>query len=88
MPDMTIEEEIEQAFHEWWNATDDDGAHISAYIMPIVNRVRAEALREAANETKREAPGEPCAGATFTAHAAWLNARADRIEQNSEGNGA
>lgn len=38
---MTIEEEIEQAFHEWWNATDDGGANISAYIMPLLNRVRA-----------------------------------------------
>ena len=46
----------------------------------FINKVKADALREAAEDTRSEAPGEPSAGATFTAHACWLNKRADQIE--------
>ena len=43
----------------------------------IKAQVRAEALREAAEATRREAPREPHAGATFIAHAEWRDERAD-----------
>lgn len=46
-------------------------------------QVRAEALREAAEATRGEAVSDPHAGATFIAHADWLDERADRIEKGA-----
>ena len=46
----------------------------------LIAKIKAEALREAAESVRNEAPGEPYAGALFTSHATWLDERADRIE--------
>lgn len=48
-----------------------------------IAKLKAEALRGAAEATRNEAPGEPHAGALFTSHANWLEARADRIEEEA-----
>lgn len=45
-----------------------------------INKVKADALREAAEATRSEAPDEPHAGASLRSHADWLDGRADRIE--------
>lgn len=48
-----------------------------------IAKIRADVLREAAESARNEAPGEPYAGALFTSHAAWLDERADRIEEEA-----
>ena len=48
---MNIEEQIERAFHEWWNAPEPAGGRtvdISEYIMPLVKRAQAKAWTEGA----------------------------------------
>lgn len=55
-----------------------------AALAPLIAREKAEALREAAAATRSEAPGEPCAGATFGSHADWLDERADQIEKGAD----
>lgn len=47
----------------------------------------ARALEEAARATESEAPSEPHAGATFTAHAEWLSARAAEIRERGKSDG-
>lgn len=46
----------------------------------FIAKVKADALREAAEATRREAPGEPHAGASLSSHADWLDDRAEQIE--------
>lgn len=46
----------------------------------FINKMKADALRDAAGATRGEARDEPHAGATFISHARWLNKRADQIE--------
>lgn len=51
--EQSIRDEIERAFNEWWNAPHpDDGSDLdfSEYIMPLIRRIRAEALREAVDD--------------------------------------
>lgn len=49
----------------------------------IIAKIKADALREAAKATRNEAPGEPYAGCTFTAHADGLDELADQIEREA-----
>ena len=53
-----------------------DGAEFDRFIA----KVKADALSEAAEATRAESLGDPHAGASFIAHARWLDERADRIE--------
>lgn len=46
----------------------------------MIAKVKADALREASEATRSEAPAEPHAGATFDAHARWLDERAVAVE--------
>lgn len=46
----------------------------------MIAKVKADALSEAAEATRAESLGEPHAGASFIAHARWLDERADAIE--------
>lgn len=48
-----------------------------------IARITVNALREAAEAIRREAPGEPHEGATFGSFADWLEARADQIKQEA-----
>ena len=48
-----------------------------------IAKIKADALREAAEAARSEAPGEPHAGATFVSHACWLDERANRIEEEA-----
>lgn len=56
-----------------------DGAEFDRFVA----KVKADALREAAEATRAEAPDEPHAGATFISHARWLDERANQIEGQS-----
>lgn len=51
----------------------------------FIARVKAEAaagaLRSAAEDTRGQAPGEPWAGATYSAYAEGLTERANQIEK-------
>lgn len=49
----------------------------------VIAKVKADALREASEATRSEALAEPHAGATFDAHARWLDERADAVEGQS-----
>ena len=46
-----------------------------------IARIKAEALREAADAARKEAPDEPWAGATYVGFADWMAERADQIEK-------
>lgn len=48
-----------------------------------IAKIKADALREAADATRGEAPGEPHAGASFISHARWLDERADAVEEQA-----
>lgn len=52
-----------------------------------IARARAEALRDAAAATRNEAPDEPYAGATFDAHANYLEECAALIEKEAVNDG-
>jgi len=62
---------------EWFR--DDALAEFDRFIA----RVKAEALRDVAEATSRDAAEEPYAGALFTAYADGLEELADRIEQEA-----
>lgn len=63
--------------------------HIAAALTPLLNSVRAEALREAAQVMLDGDRGLPFDDDQDVAiPSAWLVEYADRIEQNSEGNEA
>lgn len=54
-------------------------------ILPLLNRLRAEALREAAAEARRNLGTEASGHTSTYSVRKWLSKRADTIEQNSEG---
>ncbi|WP_404474807.1 hypothetical protein [Microbacterium aerolatum] len=102
---MAIEEEIarviDKAFDDW-QGEESEAAFVTARLTPLLNRVRAEALKEAAKELEERwttysvgVQTHPAGVATISPRgsvrtgqefAKVLRARADRIEQNSEGN--
>lgn len=51
----------------------------------FIAKVKADALREAAEATRSEAPDEPHAGASLRSHADWLDGRAEQIEREARG---
>ena len=51
----------------------------------FIARIKAEALREAADAVRKEAPDEPWAGATYVGFADWMVHRADRVEKDEAG---
>ena len=91
---MAIEEEIarviDKAFDDW-QGEESEAAFVTARLAPLLNRVRAEALREAATAQEeasmdpRDTPLPHEDGWRFITVGDWLRSRADRIEQNSEG---
>ena len=84
---MAIEEEIarviDKAFDDW-QGEESEAAFVTARLAPLLNRVRAEALREAHADLQAYTDS----GAPFGHRPVeeFLLHRADRIEQNSEGN--
>lgn len=106
---MTIEEEVARALAEWRSGEHAEPWEVDMYmdaaaaLSPLLNRVRAEALREAAEDLNKRFQDIPAwteayregvrtddwmqGGVRMTMSAIdVLRDRADRIEQNSEGN--
>lgn len=93
---MSVEEEIARALREemkhdgdfdpFYDYTEDSERYTAA-LTPLLNRVRAEALREAANPFMDRLNGEGN-GRAYNSYtvARLLRERAEAIEQNSEGN--
>lgn len=77
--EVNIEDEIAAKIHEFDCGCPDGAGDYSRWkarqITPLVKRAQAEALRDAAADNEHG-----------WALRTWLNSRADRIEQNSEGN--
>lgn len=93
---MTVEEGIARALAEWRSGEHAEPWEVGMYmdaaaaLTPLLNRVRAEALREAATAQEelsmdpRDTPLPHENGWRFITVSEWLRTRADRIEQNSE----
>lgn len=78
---MTIEEEIAETLKATGVLRFPGDSHaLTAALSPLLNRVRAEALREAADDPSLRLSGH--SGVSIRA----LRSRADAIEQSSEGN--
>jgi len=76
---MDLEEEIEQAFRDWWDAPSDYDGGISDYMLPLVRKAQAEALREAAQALRPGIRGSACNEGCHKADRITLEMRADRI---------
>lgn len=84
-----IEEEIARILHENFNAARGRNGvsplKLAQSLSPLLNRVRAEALREAALRHEVKFGEEFAETILSTPASRWLRAEAERIEQNSEG---